>query len=376
MDKLATLAVHAGDTRLLGGAVDPIVRSTANHTPPGTPYDQIQYPRLSCMPNSVAAGAKVAALEGCQDGLVTSTGMAAITSALLTVLQPGDHLLVQRVTYGASHVFTQETLPDWGVGVTAIDGSDPASWADAILPNTRAIYVETISNPLMRVTDLEAVVALARQHGLVSIADHTFASPVLVPGGPLGLDLVVHSATKYLNGHSDVCAGAVAGTTDRVAAVRRTVQLYGGSLDAEAAWLLSRGMKTLPMRVDAQCRGALQVAHALAGWGLDVHYPGLPSHPDHAVAKRLFEDRFGGMLAVDLGSADRADAMLDRLRVFFAAPSLGGVESLATRPAATSHAKLTAAQRADAGIGEGLVRLSVGIEDPGDLIADLKQAIG
>jgi cystathionine beta-lyase/cystathionine gamma-synthase len=209
----------------------------------------------------------------------------------------------------------------------------------------------------------------------VSLVDHTFATPVLVPAAALGIDLVLHSATKYLNGHSDVCAGAVLGSAARIAGVKAKLQLLGGSLDPEAAWLLHRGVKTLGLRVRAQCAIAMRVASYLHERGAVTHYPGLPSHPDHAIARRLFGGRFGGMVGVELQDAATAERFLESLALFFPGPSLGGLESSATRPAATSHAKLGAAERKEQGIADGLVRLSIGIEDAGDLVADLGQAL-
>jgi cystathionine gamma-synthase/cystathionine gamma-lyase/cystathionine beta-lyase len=375
MPAFDTRLVHAGEQRLLDGTIAPVVRSTVNRVAPDAAYEDIRYPRLSNLPNQTTVADKLADLEGAEVGLVTASGMAAISAALFAVLAPGDHVLVQSVTYGATHVLACDLLRPWGVEVDLVSGVDPDSWRRALRPNTKAIYVETISNPLLRVTDLEAVVAFAREHGLVSLADHTFATPVLVPGAAIGIDLVLHSATKYLNGHSDVCAGAVLGSASRIHDVKARLQLLGGSLDPEAAWLLHRGVKTLGLRFRAQCANAMRIAAYLHERGVTVHYPGLPTHPDHAVARRLFGARFGGMVAMELDGAAAAERFMDTLAFVFPGPSLGGLESSATRPAATSHAKLGPAQRAEQGIADGLVRLSIGIEDADDLIADLRQAL-
>ncbi len=377
-DRLLTRIVHAGEASppILGGAVPPIVRATVQSVPPGTSYADIRYPRLSNLENQVIAAAKLADLEGAEAAVLTASGMAAVTTSLLAVLQAGDELLVQEVLYGGSHSFVHGVLPTLGITVRSFDPRRPDSWTAG--PKTRAVYCETIANPLMQVGELDALAAFSRAHGLVSLVDNTFATPLLFRPLAQGFDLSLHSATKYLNGHSDVVAGAVCGSRALVDRVHARLNLLGGSIDPQAAWLLHRGMKTLVLRVRQQVASAGEVARFLADRPevATVHYPGLPGHPDHDRARRLL-DGFGAMLAVELhGGAPAAEAFMGRLRLFMPAISLGGVESLITRPAASSHAGMSARDRAAVGVRDGLLRLSIGIEDPADLIADLAQALG
>ena len=371
---ITTRAVHAGEPHLLGGAVAPIVRSTVNHVPPGSAHALIPYPRLSNQVNHTSVAAKLADLEGAEAGLLLASGMAAISTALLAILAPGDELLIQRTVYGGTHSLVHGLLAELGIHAIPIDPTQPGSWVAG--PRTRAIYVESLSNPLMAVPELEAVLRFARAQGLISLIDNTFATPVLYPAAARGFDLVLHSATKYLNGHSDVCAGAVVGRAQLVAMVLKRSHLLGGSLDPQAAWLLGRGMKTLPLRVRAQCAGAEQIARFLADApGVErVYHPSLPASPHHLRATRLLSG-FGGMVSFELADGPTADRFLQALGLFFHGPSLGGVESLATRPTLTTHASMSAKERADQGIRDGLIRLSVGIEDPADLLADLAQAL-
>jgi cystathionine gamma-synthase/cystathionine gamma-lyase/cystathionine beta-lyase len=373
-----TLAVHAGerDPGPEGSVVFPIFQGTVYTVEPGSDYHDIKYHRLNSTPSQVYLHDKLAALEGAEAAVATSSGMAAITTVLHTVLRAGDHLLVGDALYGGTHDFLTKHAERLGWTYSVIDPRDPAGWA--VTPATRAILVETITNPTMRVGQLRAVVEFARSHGLVSIVDNTFASPVNFRPVIAGFDVVFNSATKYLNGHSDVVAGSVAGSAEMIEQVRRTLNLYGGSLDPHAGFLLARGLKTLGLRVRTQNANALALASFLAAHpkvGV-VNYPGLESHPDHAVAQELLSG-FGGMLSFRVAAGDpaTADALLDALRLPANAPSLGGVETLITRPALTSHAGMSPADREAAGITDDLVRLSVGIEDAQDLIDDFAQAL-
>jgi cystathionine beta-lyase/cystathionine gamma-synthase len=303
--------------------------------------------------------------------------MAAISTTLLTLLGAGDHLLAQDCLYGGTHDFITRDFPALGLKVDFIDADAPASWQSKLRPETRAIYVETMSNPLLQVGDLEAVVAFARSHGLVSIVDNTFASPVNFRPPEHGFDLSLHSCTKYMNGHDDIVAGAVLGRATLVEKVNRKLGHLGGSLDPHAAFLLHRGMKTLSLRVHQQNQSALSIARMLEQHAAvaRVNYPGLESHPRHERARRLFGG-FGGMVSFELaGGTVAASRLLERVELPISAPSLGGVESLITRPATTSHSGLSREDRARLGIGDGLVRLSVGIETTDDLLADLEQAL-
>ena len=379
--RLSTRVVHAGEPspRILGAVTMPIFQ-TAMYEYGGAnavAYQDIPYIRLNNTPNQKALHAKLANLEGGEAALVTASGMAAISSALLSVLQSGDHLLAQDCLYGGTSSLVSHHLQRFGVTSTAIDAADPSGWEAALRPETRAVYVESLTNPLLDVADLRAVAAFAQAHGLVSIIDNTFATPVNLRPLELGFDLVVHSATKYLNGHSDIVAGVVVGNAARVAAVTGVANHFGGTLDPHACFLLHRGLKTLVLRVREQNLTAQSLAESLAAAGVAVRYPGLASHPGHALARDLMSPGFGGMLSFELpGGAAAADRFIDALTLPVVAPSLGGVESLVTRPAISSHAGVGAEERARMGITDGLIRVSVGIEDPEDLIADFSAALG
>jgi cystathionine beta-lyase/cystathionine gamma-synthase len=376
---LQSRAVHAGEPERRPGAPInvPVHHSSMFVTAESGRYDDVIYLRLNNTPNQVQLGKKLADLEQGEACLVTASGMAAITAALLTVLGRGGHLLAQKSLYGGTHSFITQDFPSLGLSHTFIDATRPDGWEQARRPETKAVYVEAITNPRLEVADLEGVVRFARAHGLTSIIDSTFATPVNLRPIDLGFDLVVHSATKYLNGHSDLVAGCVIGRAALVERVRHRLNHLGGSADPHACFLLQRGVKTLALRVAAQNRNALEIAAWLEKHPkvAKVHYPGLPGHPQHERAKRLFQG-FGGMLSFELESdAREADALLRRLRLIVHTVSLGSVETLATRPAATSHASLSAEEREQAGIPDGLIRISVGIESPADLIADLEQAL-
>jgi cystathionine beta-lyase/cystathionine gamma-synthase len=378
--KLDTRLIHAGSTsaQFAGAHVTPIVRSTVWSSREGESYGDIRYPRLSTLAGQREVGEVLASLEGGQSGLVMASGMAAITTTLLSILSNGGHLLAPRPLYGATQHFVGNELAQLGATATVIDMRDPGRWAKSLTRQTRAIYVEAISNPLLDVSDHRQVVAFAREHGLVSIIDNTFASPVNFRPLELGFDIVLHSATKYLNGHSDVCAGIVVGSSERISPVKNWLDLLGGSADPEACFLLRRGLRTLSLRVERQNDNALRLAAFLERHGSvkSVRYPGLESHPDYAVAKSLFSG-FGGMVACELVGGDAAvDRFVRALEVVTYAPSLGGVETLVTLPARTSHAGLSPEERRASGIADSLVRISVGIEHIDDLLEDFARALG
>lgn len=378
--RLKTKLVHSGEPhpRIEGAGVEPIFRSTLWEYRPEDGYHDIRYPRLSNLPNHVQMGAKLADLEGGEAGLVTGSGMAAITSTLLSILGAGDHMLVQHGVYGGTHSLITEDFVGLGIKYDFVDGDDSAEWKSKLRPNTKVFYAETIANPLLGISDLEGIVAFSREHDLVSLIDNTFASPVNFRPLEHGFDCVLHSGTKYLNGHSDVVAGCVVSTGERVAAIKHKLDHFGGSLDPQAVYLLNRGLKTLSLRVSHQNASALEIARFLEGHAKvrSVLYPGLESHPQHSRAARLF-DGYGGMLSFEpAGKASESKGLIDRLEIAMASASLGGVETTATRPATTSHAGMTKAERQRLGITDGLVRFSVGIEATEDLIADLTQALG
>jgi cystathionine gamma-synthase/cystathionine gamma-lyase/cystathionine beta-lyase len=303
--------------------------------------------------------------------------MAAVTAVLHSLLREGEHVIAGDCLYGGTHDFLTQHAESLGWRYTFVDPLRPETWEAARTDRTRAFLVETISNPLMRVGRLPEVVEFCRRHGLTSVIDNTFASPVNFQPLRTGFDLCFHSATKYLNGHSDVVAGCVIGGADRVERVRHTLNLYGGSLDPHAGFLLARGIKTLALRVRAQNHNAGELARLLSSHGkvAGVNYPGLPGHPDHAHAAELLSG-FGGMLSFRLaGGEAAAEGLLDALRLPAVAPSLGGVETLVTRPALTSHAGMSRADRLAIGITDDLARVSCGIEGADDLLADFARAL-
>jgi cystathionine beta-lyase/cystathionine gamma-synthase len=376
---METVAVHGGERRPgpEGSAVFPIYQGTVYSVPPGTDYHNIKYHRLNTTPSQTYLHDKVAAVEGAEAAVATSSGMAAITTALLTVLRHGDHLLAGDVLYGGTHDFITHHAADLGWSYTLVDTTRPETWAEAIRPQTKLFLCETITNPLMRVGRLRELVAFAKEHDLVTVIDNTFATPVNLRPLSIGFDLVCHSATKYLNGHSDLVAGCVVGSADWIGRVRRTLNHYGGSLDPGAGYLLARGLKTLALRVAAHNANATTLAHALDGNPQiqEVNYAGLPNHPDHEHAAALLSG-FGGMLSVRLrGGAAAAERLLDALRIPFVAPSLGGVETLITIPTKTSHAGMSREDRDRIGVTDDLVRISCGVESAADLVDDFARAL-
>jgi methionine-gamma-lyase len=324
---------------------------------------------------SVAEG-KIAALEGGEAAVVTASGMAAISSALLGVLKCGDELISTAQVYGGSYRLMRDVFPDMGIRVhqvgTGLDGLE-----GLVSARTKCLYVETPTNPTLRLVDLHKAITFAKKHKLVSIIDNTFATPVLQNPLAMGFDIVVHSATKALAGHSDVLAGAAVGSKHWMERVRHMVIYLGCSMDPDAAYLLIRGIRTLGVRMERQCQNAMAVAKFLEKHPkvARVHYPGLASHPDHKLAKKQMRG-FGTMLAFDLkGGLPAARRFCDRVRLFLLAASLGGVESLVILPIYSSHYNMTAEELQRANVSPGTVRVSVGLEDSEDLIADLKQAL-
>jgi methionine-gamma-lyase len=381
----ATAAIHAGENRFhVGVPVGTSIARTANFTFASTEEmkrwaegksSAYIYSRYG-NPTLAIAEAKIAALEGAEAAVVTASGMAAISSALLAVLKAGDEVISTRQTYGGTYRLMRDVFPRMAIVVRHAE-SDLAGIERLVNPRTKALYIETPTNPTLRLVDLQKAIAFAKEWGLVSMIDNTFASPVLQKPIALGFSLVLNSATKYLAGHSDVIAGAAAGSHALIHKVRDNIIYLGGSADPEAAFLLIRGMKTLEVRVKRQCETAMAVArylekHPKVG---RVHYPGLASHPDHALAKRQMRG-FGGMMAFDLkGGLGAARRFCDRTRIFLLAASLGGVDSLVVLPIYTSHYKMSLAELRAAGVEPGTVRVSIGLEDPADLIEDLRQAL-
>ena len=377
--RMETKVVHAGepDPRIQGSVVMPIFQSAMFEYGGEASYHDVRYMRLSNLPNHLVLQAKLAALENAEAAVVTSSGMAAITTTLLAVLKAGDHLLAQENLYGGTHDFVTRDFPGMGIQCDFIDAANPDSWKSKLRPNTRAIYVESISNPLMRVPDLKAVVAFAKAHDLISMIDNTFTSPVNFRPIEIGFDLALHSCTKYLNGHSDLVAGAAVGRLDLVTRIKHKLDHLGGSLDAHTAFLLQRGMKTLVLRVRQQNASALKIAQFLEKHPAveRVNYPGLESHAQHRIARELFAG-CSGMLSFELkGGVAAADRFMSAVKLPILAPSLGGAETLLTRPAQTSHAGLDPDERRKLGIADALIRMSVGIEATEDILEDLQQAL-
>lgn len=375
---LDTNAVHAGrpEPPIEGAVATPIFQSANYLMADEAEYEAVRYVRLSNSPNHFSLAARLAALEGGEAALVTASGMTAISTVLLSLLSQGDHLLAQNTLYGGTQTFLDQDLPRWGISTSQVDAGDPDSWAAAVTPDTRVFYLESISNPLVEVGELEAAVAFAREHGLTTVIDNTFATPVNFRPLEVGIDVVVHSATKYLNGHSDIGAGAIVSSEELVARASSALAHLGGALDPHAAFLLDRGIKTLALRVRRQNDNALRLAAFLdAHQGVSrVRYPGLPGDPSYARASRLF-DGFGGMMSFYTGDDDRAERFLDRIRIPLHAASLGGLESLVVRPSRSSHLGMEPEDRERLGITNDLIRVSVGIEDIEELIEDFDQAL-
>jgi cystathionine beta-lyase/cystathionine gamma-synthase len=377
--RIETKLIHAGEPqpRVAGSVSMPIFQSAMFEYAGESEYHDLKYIRLNNTPNHDAVHAKLASLENAEAAIVTASGMAAISTSLLTVLSAGDHLLAQNCLYGGTHDLITKDFPSFGIEYDFIDATDPSSWKEKLRTNTKAIYVETITNPLLEVADLKAIVAFAREHGLASLIDNTFASPVNFRPVEHGFDISLHSGTKYLNGHSDIVAGACIGSAELIGKIKRKLDHLGGSMDPHAVFLLHRGMKTLALRMRYQNDSAFRIAQFLETHPAveRVNYPGLERNRGHRHAAELF-DGFGGMISFELkGDTATADVFITKTTLPIVAPSLGGVETLITRPAITSHAGMSPDDRKQLGISDRLIRLSVGIEATDDLIADLHQAL-
>ena len=375
---LSTLAVHAGEPPHDADAavVTPLHQSVNFIQQVGT-ADGLRYPRYGNAPNADVVQKKLAALDRAEAAVLLSSGMGATACALIALLRPGDHLLACRDIYGGTLRLLTEEFTSLGIDVTLVDPFEPRGWRKRLRKETRAVFIESPVNPTCRVLDLRPLSYLTHESGLALVVDSTFASPINLRPLEHGADVVIHSATKYLNGHSDVMGGVVLGTASYVEEVRQKMIMWGQAPDPFACWLLERGLKTLDVRVRRHNENAMRIAE----WLEDrkevraVHYPGLASHPDHEVAADQM-DGYGGMVALELaGGGKAADRFVRKLRIVRHAPSLGGVDSLVSEPRFTSHAHLSAEARAKSGIPDGFLRLSVGIEDADDLIADIEHAL-
>lgn len=373
----ATQCVHAGTE-----ANDPAQGvNTPIYTSSAFGYldtEENQYPRYYNTPNQRTVVEKLCVLERGEAGLLFGSGMAAISTTMLALLQAGDHVVLQHNLYGGTYHFVAAELGRLGITYTLVDTPDTTGLEAALQPTTRVIYVETPSNPLLKITDLSAVARVAQRHGLVSVVDNTFASPINQNPIALGIDVVIHSGTKYLGGHSDLCFGAmITSAALREQIYQRAINL-GGSLNAATCALIERSLKTLDLRVQQQNRNAQALAEFLQQHEAvrQVNYPGLPTHDGHPMAQQQMRG-FGGMLSFEprVASLAEAVALMRRLRMITPALSLGGVETLICSPAQTSHSKLSAAEREAAGVSDALLRVSVGIEHADDLINDLEHAL-
>lgn len=383
----ATLAVHAGEAPCAAtGALDtPIYQSTTfvsadademaavyGEEKPGYMYTRYGNPTIH------ALEAKLAALEGGEAALATASGMAAVSTAILGYVKEGDHVVAARSLYGATYNFLNRKLPRMGASATFVESTRVEDFDRAIKPNTRLIYFETPSNPVLDVVDIAGVAALARAHGIPTMLDNTFASPALQQPLRLGVTVSVHSATKYLCGHGDAMGGAIIGPRDYISLlVHEVIRDFGGVISPFNAWLILRGIRTLHLRMPAHCSNARQIAEFLASHTKvgHVNYPGLPSHPGHAVARKQMSD-YGAMISFEAkGGYQAGKQVMDGVKLFARAASLGDTRSLIVHPASTSHRAVPAEDRRAIGITDGLVRLSVGVEAAADLIADLDQAL-
>ena len=384
--QLDTRLIHAGDPHNPTTAVSaPIYQSATYHfdTPEAiaaamTTEAHAQFYGRYASPNTKQVEATIAMLEAGEAALAVASGMAAISLVLLGLLQKGDHIIAQRTHYPTTTKLIQHKLPSLGIHSSLVDHTNPEAFAAAIQPNTKLIYLETPVNPILSLTDLATIADLARAHNITTVADNTFATPYNQRPLTLGIDLVVHSATKYLAGHSDVVAGAVVGDAERIGRLWHEHVLLGGVLHPMEAWLLERGLKTFGLRMERHNANGLAVAQFLADHPAvaEVYYPGLPSHPQHGLAQQQMPGGFSGMVCFDLkGGRAAGYGLLQQVKLIKLAVSLGGVHSLITHPASTMSAVQSDEEIAASGVRPGLVRLSVGTENAADIIADLAQAI-
>ncbi|WP_299799442.1 PLP-dependent aspartate aminotransferase family protein [uncultured Maribacter sp.] len=372
---LNTICTHVGeleDTQHKG-AISPLYMSTSYA------YEDVdlkRYPRYFNTPNQEGLSKKVAALEHAESALIFGSGMAAVSTALLAFLNAGDHVVLQQTLYGGTYNLVNEEFSKYGIEYSFTEGWRAEAFETQIKENTKVIYIETPSNPLLTITDLEAVAVIAKKYGIITLIDNTFASPVNQNPIDFGIDVVIHSATKYMGGHSDICAGAVASTTEYMDRIFQLAKNFGGSLSDYTVWLLERSLKTMGIRVRAQNENALVMAHFLDKLPdiEKVYYPGLPTHPEYDLAKKQMRG-FGGMLSFELNSHLNSSQFQKALQLIKPSMSLAGVESTVISPTQTSHALMSAEVRAEQGIADGLIRFSVGIEEVEDLQQDILQAL-
>ncbi len=375
---LSTTAVHGGTPRPTPGTgvTSPLVQSVNFAQDTGT-SEGLMYTRYGNTPNAEIVQRRLAELEGSEAALVLSSGMGATACAMLALLRGGDHLVTSSWIYGGTRTLFTEDLPGMGIEVTFVNPLEPRAWRKALRKTTRVIFLESPVNPTCRVIELNSLQSLAHSEGIALVVDSTFASPINFRPIEHGADVVIHSATKFLNGHHDLLAGVVCGNEPLIDEVRRKMMVWGQAPDPFGCWLLERGLKTLEVRVKRQNENAMRIAD----WCTKrpefskVHYPGLPTHPDHEIAKTLL-DGFGGMMALELkGGGPAAVRFINSLKIFAHAASLGGCDSLIIEPRYSSHEHLSVEERVRIGIPDGFLRVSIGVEDADDLIADIEQAL-
>ena len=370
-----TICTHTGELKdtKYKGAVSPLYMSTSYA------FEDVavkRYPRYFNTPNQEALCKKLAALEHAEAALIFGSGMAAISTALMTFLRAGDHIVLQQTLYGGTYNFVVTQLEKYGIEYSFTTGWAVSDFERELKPNTKVIYVETPSNPLLTITDLQGVAELAKRHGATSMIDNTFASPINQNPIDFGIDIVMHSATKYMGGHSDICAGVIASTEERMKEVYNTAVCFGGSLSDYTVWLLERSIKTMGIRVNAQTENAMHMATYLESNEdvAKVYYPGLKEHPEHELAKSQMKG-FGAMLSFEMKENIDVSEFFKALNLIKPSMSLAGLESTVTSPVKTSHALMSPEDRAKQGIKDSLIRFSLGIEEMKDLVQDLEQAI-
>ncbi len=372
---LNTICTHVGETpdEQFKGAISPIYLSTSYEY---IDVDVKRYPRYFNTPNQEYLCKKIAALEHAEAAMIFGSGMAAISTTLLAFLKSGDHIVVQNDIYGGTRNLMEAHFANYNIEFTFTDGLNVLDFEKVIQSNTKMIYIETPSNPLLKLVDMEAIAKLAKSRNLLSAIDNTFASPVIQNPVDFGIDIVIHSATKYFGGHSDICAGAVASTQENMDIIWNIAKNLGGSLSDFTVWMLERSMKTLGLRVKAQQRNARKIAKYLNKNESvsKVYYPGLKDHPSHDIAKKQMKG-YGAMMSFELNEGINTKDFLNALKLIKPSMSLAGVESTMLQPAEASHALLTPEDRADQGISDNLIRFSVGIENRKDLVKDIEQAL-
>ena len=371
---LNTICTHVGQVKdeQFGGSVSPIY--------PGTSYEYInkeidRYPRYSSTPNQEFLAKKVAALEETEDAIILGSGMAAISTSLMAFLNSGDHIVLQNDIYGGTRNLVEAQFQRYGIQYSFTDGLDAKSFEKEIKANTKAIYIETPSNPLLKLVDIKQIADLSRSNGLISFIDNTFATPLIQKPHKLGIDIILHSATKYFGGHSDICAGAVASTAEHREIIWNLSKNLGGSLSDYTAWLLERSMKTLSVRFFAQQKNAGELSKYLSECKFidKIYYPGLETHPNHDIARKQMTG-FGAVISFELNKSIDQKSFLTSLNMINPSMSFAGVESTMLSPAETSHYLLTPEERIVQGITDNLIRFSVGIEDVPDIQNDIEQA--